>query len=699
MQFGKDMVLRLLIVDDSVEAAEAIVSALRNSGIAVRPTRPENEQELSALILQHPPDLVLAARNSRNISLLKLMQSVDASGKDLPVLVLMEAVDEAAVLGVMEIGARGIVLRSNISHLQNVVRAEWSDLEARRSLRRLEAQVRETERRCDALIDSSRDPIAYIHEGMHIRANAAYLEIFGFESFEDIEGMSLLDLVAPGQVDGFKQLLKQLSKGETPPPSYETQARALDGNAFPAVMEFTAATYEGEQCLQVVLRRQEIDPELAREVEALRQRDQVTGLLNRATFLRALEDAVADAAQNSAHHGLLLIEPDHYNQLLQEIGLDQADQLIKACGERLREAIGPDDIAARFGEHQFAVLTLHSDHSHTSGLGDKLREAFSAQVLETDHLSLSATASVGGVQIGEKIASVTAVLGKAAQCLQSASDIGGNRIELFDPGAADRAEEERIAAWVARIRDALDADRFVMNYQPLINLHGEPIEMYEAYLRMQNLGTGTDEGGGELVQPLSFLQVAEEHGLLWEIDRWVVGRAIQVIGERMRQGRRTTLLVKITQASLQDESLQQHIVELLAKHGADGKLLVLQLPESKVFTNLRAAQEFQSRIYHYGVRVGLEQFGAGLNSFQLLTHFDAAFLKIDRSYMEDLTSNPDHQQRVREIAEKARELGRQTIAEFVQDAASMSLLFAAGIDYAQGHFLAAAGPDMDYDFQ
>lgn len=696
MQFGKDMVLRLLIVDDSVEAAEAIVSALRNSGIAVRPTRPENEQELTALILQHPPDLVLAARNSRNVSMHKLMQSVDASGKDLPVLVLMETVDEAALLAVMEIGARGVVLRSNIVHLQNVVRAEWADLEARRSLRRLEAQVRETERRCDALIDSSRDPIAYIHEGMHIRANAAYLEIFGFESFEDIEGMSLLDLVAPGQVDGFKQLLKQLSKGDAPPPSYETQARALDGNAFPAVMEFTAATYEGEQCLQVVLRRQEIDPELAREVEAMRQRDQVTGLFNRATFLRSLEDAVADAAQNSAHHGLLLIEPDHYNQLLQEIGLDQADQLIKACSERLREAIGPDDVVARFGEHQFAVLTLHSDHSHTSELADKLREAFAGRVLETDHLSLSATASVGGVQIGEKIASVTAVLGKASQCLQSASDIGGNRTELFDPGAVDRAEEERIAAWVARIRDALDADRFVMNYQPLINLHGEPIEMYEAYLRMQSLGP---DDSSELVQPLSFLQIAEEHGLLWEIDRWVVGKAIQVIGERMRQGRQTTLLVKITQASLQDESLQQHIVEQLAKHGADGKLLVLQLSESKVFTNLRAAQEFQSRVYHYGVRVGLEQFGAGLNSFQLLTHFDAAFLKIDRSYMEDLTSNPDHQQRVREIAEKARELGRQTVAEFVQDAASMSLLFAAGIDYAQGHFLAAAGPEMDYDFQ
>ena len=95
-----------------------------------------------------------------------------------------------------------------------MIRREWSDLDARRALRRLEARVRETERRCDALIESSSDPIAYVHEGMHIRANSAYLEMFGFDSFDDVEGMSLLDLVAPRHVADFKQLLKQLSKGE-----------------------------------------------------------------------------------------------------------------------------------------------------------------------------------------------------------------------------------------------------------------------------------------------------------------------------------------------------------------------------------------------------------------------------------------------------------------------------------------------------
>ena len=690
MQFGKDTALRLLIVDDSVEAAEAIVSALRNSGIAVRPSRPESEAELGSLITSQPPDLVLAAREAGLVPITKVMQAVDASGKDLPVLMLLDTVDDTRLLETITLGARGVLLRNRNDHLITTVRKEWADLEARRSQRRLEAHIRETERRCDALIDSSREPIAYIHEGMHIRANGAYLEVFGFESFDEIEGMSLLDLIAPGKVEGFKQLLKQISRGEAPP-RHETEARTLDGNQFPAVMEFTPATYEGENCLQVILRRQEVDPELAREVEELRQRDQVTGLLNRATFLRSLEDAVAAAAQDGAHHGLLLVEPDHFNRLLQDIGLDAADTLVAAMADRLRTALGPRDVAARFGEHQFAILTPGSDHRRTTQLAETLRNAFANAVLETDHRSLSTTVSIGGVQIGEKIASITAVLGKASQCLQSASGVGGNRTELFDPGAADRAEEERVEAWVARIRDALDADRFVMEYQPLIALHGEAVEMYEAYLRLQG-------EHGELVPPMAFLQIAEEHGLLWEIDRWVVGKAIAVIGERMRNGRQTTVLVKITQASLQDDTLRQYIQEKLAKHGADGRQLVLQLPESKVFTHLRAAQEFQAQVSQYGVRVGLEQFGVGLNSFQLLTHFNADVLKIDRSFMQELSGNPDHQQRVREIAEKARELGKTTIAEFVQDAGSMSILFGAGIDYAQGNFLAPPGPAMDYEF-
>lgn len=693
MQFGKDMALRLLIVDDSVEAAEAIVSGLRNAGIAVRPSRPGNEDEFQSLIDSQPLDLVLAFEDATSVPLAKVMEKVDASGKDLPVLALVNALDETALLKFVSMGARGVALREHMGHIQNVVRSEWVDLEARRSYRRLEAQMREIERRCDALIDSSRDPIAYIHEGMHIRANSAYLEMFGFESFEDIEGMSLLDLVAAKKVDEFKTLLKQLSKGESPPPRYETEAVTIDGDHFPAVMEFTQATYEGENCLQVVLRKQEdlVDPKAVEELERLRQLDQVTGLLNRQTFLRALEDAVAETAAKATPHGLLLVEPDHYARLQQDIGIDAADDLVTAVAERLRSAVGENDAVARFGEHQFAVLTKASDYAHTAKLAETVRAAFADAVLATRDHSLNVTVSIGGVQIGEKIANVPAILAKASHGLQSTIGVGGNRSELFDPSATDRAELERVAAWVTRIRDAIALDQFVVHFQPLVPLHGTPDEMYETLLRLR----GED---GSLVQPMTFIPIAEEHGLLGEIDRWVVGRAIRLIADRQRMNRRTRLMVKITQASLQDNSLVDYIGEQLNIHGVDGRLLVLQLPESKVFTHLRAAQEFQAGVARFGVRVGLEQFGTGLNPFQLLTHFDASFIKIDRSFMQELGTSPDHQQRVREFAAKAQELGTQTIAEHVQDAGSMSTLFSAGIDYAQGHFLAQAGPEMDYEF-
>ena len=144
MQFGKDMVLRLLIVDDSIEAAESIVSGLRNGGIAVRPTRPEREEELAAAVTGQVFDLIMVAQEAKAITLTQVMQHVDGSGKDLPVIVILDTLDNNGLLHALDHGARGVALRSRIDHVQNVVRTEWSDLEVRRALRRLEASTRGT---------------------------------------------------------------------------------------------------------------------------------------------------------------------------------------------------------------------------------------------------------------------------------------------------------------------------------------------------------------------------------------------------------------------------------------------------------------------------------------------------------------------------------------------------------------------------
>ena len=690
MQIGKDTTLRLTLVDDSAEDAEAIVSTLRNGGIAVRPLRPLDAGELGQMVASQPMDLLLASRTAKGIPLATVLAQVDGSGEGIPVIVLADAITEADLLADQAAGARAVALRGRPEHVLTVLRREWADLDARRSQRRLEGQMRETERRCDALISSSRDPIAYIHEGMHIRANDAYLEMFGCESFEDVEGLSLLDLVGPQYVTDFKALLKKLSKGEPPPPRFELEARSLDGDSFPATLEFATATYEGEPCVQVVFRRrEEFDPELAREVEDLRQRDMVTGLLNRPTFLRELETAVAAVARGEDQYGLLLVEPDHYQRLLTDIGIDSADDLAAALAARLSEKLDDSCIAARFGERTFAVL-LRGNHAHTAALAEKLRAAYASHVFNVGERSASVTASLGGVQIGEKIASVGPVLTRATDCLQAATNLGGNRFEIFDPGAVDRAEEARVQNWIQRLREALQDDSFRLHYQPVVSLQAEPGEVYEALLRL--------ESNGEIVQPQSFIGIAEDNGLLDAIDRWVVNRAIEVLAERKRNGHDTRMVVKVSPASFADNRLLDLIARQLAAHDVPGDRLWLQTPEAKVFTHLRQAQAFQTAAAKLGCHVGLEHCGAGLDSFQLLSHFQPTFLKIDRVFSEDLGRNAEHQQKIREIAERAQALGIVTVAEHVQDAATMAFLFTANVDYVEGNFLAAPGPLMNYDF-
>lgn len=687
----QDAVLRLLLVEDQLEDAEQLISHLRNGGIAVRPQRPEDEADLTRLLESQSVDLVLAAADAKYLPLATVVQRATATGKDIPIVASTTVLDEKTVMDALAAGTRDIALRTRPEHVQAVVRNEFAALLARRALRHLEASLRETERRCDALIASSRDPIAYVHEGMHIRANDAYLEMFGFEGFEDIEGLSLLDLIGPNHADSFKQVLKKISKGESPPRQLDLQAQRTDGSTFDAVMEFTSATYEGEACLQIVFRQQTVDAEMVKELDTLRQRDALTGLFNRQHFMTELEAAIVRAADGKGQQAFLLVEPDHYENLLGEIGLAAADDLIKGIAERLQGALDADTLAARLSDHGFAVLCLSHDHNASLAQAERIREAFHGHILDLGDRSVNPSVSIGGVQVGERIASVSQVMSKSSQCLASCIGMGGNRIEIFDPAARDRAEEERIQAWVERIREALAGDQFVLHYQPIISLTGAEEENYDVYLRMKGQG-------GEVIPPLTYLAIAEEHGLLDDIDRWVIRRAVAVISERQKAGKHTNLFVKVTPASLVEGGLSEFIAEQLAAHAVPGDRLVLQIPESKVFTHLKAVQAFQTAVAALGCRVALEQFGTGLNSFQMLSHFDPAILKIDRGFITELGKNAEIQKQVREIVSKAHAAGKQTVAEFVSDAATMSVLFSMGMDFVEGNFLAAPGPTMNYDF-
>ncbi len=674
-----DNVIKLALVEDSPEDAENVISTLRNAGIAVRPSRAGNEAELAALLDQQVPDLILIDLDCREIGVRQVAALANGTGKDIALIAHARQLDEDALVVACREGAIAVALRNRPEHTEMIVRREFDALVNRRNVRRLEAALRETERRCESLLDSSGEPIAYVHEGMHVRANKAYLEMFGYDDFQEVEGMSILDMVAPDDASDFKKLLKRLSRGEPPPIRLQLKAQREDGSTFDAIMEFAEAGYEGERCHQITFHQQLADPALADEIDALRSRDLVTELYNRQYTITALERIIGAAAAGKNDQAMLLLEPDNFQQVLDTVGLGNTDLLLGDVATLLRNQLGEADVAGRLADHSFGILLATRTADETRQLGENLRKAFEERIFEAGTQSISMTVSIGGVLIGEKNATAGAVLDQAQASLRDAQLGGGNRIKLFDPAAQDKAAAERDRHWIDLIEEALENDGFLLYFQPIISLHGAKGEFYEILLRMK--------GPKEEILPSYFLPIAEQHGLMPAIDRWVITHAIHALAEREHAGHKTSFFVKLSAESIADETLLPWIAQQLQRTRQRGDALVFEMPESKVVTHLKPARAFVKGLEQLRCSFALEQFGSGLNSFQLLKHIPAHYLKIDRNFMIDLSRNSENQQRVKSICEQAHRTGKLTIAEFVEDAASMSVLFSCGVNFVQGNFL------------
>ena len=673
----KDFVVKLLFIEHSVEEAEQIISLLRNTGIAVRPARATDGDQVQAALAELEPDLVMFDPANGAVTLAEVLHMLDAHGSDYSLLGLVASLDNRQIIDLFEQGVQGVVARGTPGQLLAVLRREFDALQTRRQLRRLEATQRELERRCDALLDSSRDAIAYVHEGVHVRANQAYLETFGHADFDDLLGMPILDMIDATSVDEFKNLLRGHTRQEKLPNQVSLRVRRADGSPFDATVEFAPATFEGEPCLQIVFRRQSVDPVVLEQL----QRDPVTGLYNRTHMLEGIDRAVTEAAKGRKGQALLLIEPDNWTALVNGIGLAKADELLAAFADRVRMLLDANDTAGMLAEHTLGViLDARPDEAIREWIG-KLQQSIGSDIFDAGARSIAVTASVGGSLLGEKNASTELLLNQAVEALHRAQSQGSTQVELHDPAAREKADEERERHWLEQLRKGLQGKGLMLYHQQTVSLQDAEGDYSEILLRMH--------GPQGEVLPGFFIPIAEKHGLLGALDRWVIAETFKALQRREGAGQQTTFFVKLTAASLQDDTLLPWLGERLAQAALRHGRLVLEMTESKVMTLLRPAQEFVTGWKKLGGQFALEQFGSGLNSFQLLSHIDADYLKIDRSYMADLAKSAENQKRVAEICQQARELNKQTIAEWVEDATSTSLLFAAGVDFVQGNFLQA----------
>ncbi|HBS80551.1 MAG: ferrous iron transporter C [Pseudomonas sp.] len=676
--------IRLLILEDSQNEAERLVSLFRNAGQATRVHRLTSSEDL-AEVLQQTWDLLINAPTSTNLDPSEAIGAIRKHAKDIPAIQLIDGNDSDAITEALALGAQGALPQGEDEWLILVASRELANLEERRARRSAELALREAEKRCQLLLESSVDAIAYVHDGMHIYANRAYLELFGYEDVEELEGMPMIDLIASCDQGEFKGFLKNYQSLQGSAELVCGGVRA-DGSSFKASMHFSPASYDGEPCIQVVIRAESDNAELEK-LREISSQDLVTGLYNRNHFLESLDGAVERAVNVGKNSSLAYIRIDRFASLQAEIGLGDSDRLLAELAQLLRGQFPQNAELARFGDDAFAVLMDEATPKQLEQPLTELLKKVEGHLFDVGGRTVQTSLSIGVAALDEQTAKARDVVDRAHRCAEELTD--GNAVRIYDPARELAAAASR-GNVLAMLQQALEKNSFRLLFQPIISLRGDSHEHYEVLLRL------LDPEGAE-VPPGEFLDAAKEAGLASKIDRWVLLNSIKLLAEHRNKGHSTRLMVHLSGTSLQDPSLLSWLGAALKASRLPPDSLVFQLDENDAVAYLRQAKALTQGLAGLGCRVALNQFGCVLNPLNTLKHLDADFVKIDGSYTQDL-SRQENQEALKQLLAQLHEQAKQTIVPFVDSATVLATLWQAGVGYIQGQYLQGPSQSMDYNF-
>lgn len=676
--------IRLLILEDSQNEAERLVTLFRNAGQATRVHRLTSSDDL-ADALQQTWDLLISAPTSSNLDPSEAIGAIRKQAKDIPVIQLIDGNDTDAISEALALGAQRALPQGEDEWLIMVANRELANLDERRARRSAEVALREAEKRCQLLLESSVDAIAYVHDGMHIYANRAYLELFGYEDVEELEGMPMIDLIASCDQGEFKGFLKRYQSLQGSAELVCGGVRA-DGGNFKARMHFSPATYDGEPCIQVVIRAESGNDELEK-LREISSQDQVTGLYNRNHFLELLDGAVERAVNAGQPSSLAYLRIDRFASLQAEIGLGDSDRLLAELAGLLREQFEQSAELARFGDDAFALLMADTTPQQLEPTLVELLRRVEGHLFEINGRTVQTSLSIGLAALDEQTAKARDVIDRAHRCAEELSD--GNALRIYDP-AAELAAAANRGNLLAMLQQALEKNSFRLLFQPIISLRGDSHEHYEVLLRL------LDPQGVE-VPPGEFLGAAKEAGLATRIDRWVLLNSIKLLAEHRSKGHSTRLFVHISSASVQDPALLNWLGVALKASRLPPDSLVFQIDEQDAVAYLKQAKALTEGLNGLGCRIALSRFGCVLNPFNTLKHLGADFVKIDGSYTQEL-SRQESQDALKQLLADLHEQAKQTIVPFVDSATILATLWQAGVGYIQGQYLQGPSQSMDYNF-
>jgi len=620
---------------------------------------------------------------------LECLKQAKKLDKDIPAILLIDENDSDEITEGLQTGFEDVVPKDQDQRLLLVIQRELRNLTERRQRRQSEFNLREAEKRCGVLLDSSRDAITYVTDGMHTYANQAYLELFGYDDAEDLEGMPIMDMVSPKDHENFKNFLRAYSAGESDTNEFVCHGTCTDGTEIQARMIFSNATYDGEPCTQILIRTNQADAELQERLKEISSQDLLTGLYNRVHFTQELDKTLQWAATNSKTAIILYIQLDNFAAIQSDIGMAAADMVISDVATLLKETVPQGALLARFGDEIFTVIVKEKTLDDGAALAENIRAAVEDHMSEVQDRTVQVTASIGVTLISENSDNGEEVITRVHQASEGVREGKplGNGVNVFDPASVKKIDASDTAAIV---QDAIDRGLFKLLFQPVIDLRGGGGELYEAFLRM------VDENGKE-VSPGDFLGAASQQELSEKIDRWVILQAIKLLADHRANGHDTKLIINITGDSLRDQTLLPWLSVALKAARMPSDAIIFQFSENDATTYLKQAKDFTRGLRELHCKISLSRFGCALNPFNNLKHLEVDYLKIDGSFTKDLGSK-ESQEALKEMVASAHAQGKLTIAPFVESAAMLSTLWQIGVNYSQGYYLQAPTEKMNSDF-
>ena len=410
--------------------------------------------------------------------------------------------------------------------------------------------------------------------------------------------------------------------------------------------------------------------EQRRAAESLRyhaDHDVLTGLVNRRRFEEELERLGSDPKGSGG--AVVIIDVDHFKFVNDSLGHEAGDAVLRGVASSLRERVGAGGLPARLGGDEFAVLLPGAGEQAARDLALSLLHAVRSR--ET-RVPVTASAGISVFDAGPTQDPGDALVA-ADIALYEAKEAGRDRVATFTGQQGQRL------TWVGRIRRAIEAERLVLHSQPIVDLATGETVGEELLVRM------VDETG-ELVMPSAFLPTAERFGLIRDIDRWVVSRALELIAA----GRRVS--VNLSARSVSDPELTSRVAQGLRQAGADPALLVFEITETAAAADMEDVRAFAERVQRLGCGLALDDFGTGFGSFIYLKHLPVSELKIDMEFVRHVSHSRADRRLVESIVMIAQALGVRTVAEGVEDQATLALLRKYGVDFAQGWHLGAPTP-------